>query len=474
MEIEVAQVFAPIFQFRHRFVFLNTGRLGGKTHIASQIVFSLIASNENRDVIFCRDAYSDLEKTSYQNIKNFIISKGFESGFDFKKEPLRIINKFTNGTIYFEGIGGADTSRTRSFTPSNPLIAIIYDELQEARSQESIEQANASFRRYLDKEHGVIMHLFNPPPVNSHWINIYWNLKKQDRDWLCIKSDYRDIAKFVSDLDLKEILKMKHQDPDRYKWLYLGETGGGFGSVYPQFRREKHLIPYMKLIEQYGYTEGSGMSEEAKCLRFGQRIHALVIGGDGAVTHDATSFNANFLMQDGRMIVAEPFHYDPQKSGQRSSYELMPYILKWLDYLDKRYQLLAQRIPIIFSIDSASTELIRMVRFNLDDRYQVYSYGKQTVLDMVGVVQTSFAKNMVLIMDFGGIMDWVSGRFMKGEQPLVVALENLIWNDKQTGFDPSVPNDASDSETYAINFIYRNPQNLYPIQVYNNNKQDFY
>lgn len=474
MQLEVAKVFAPVFQWKHRFVMLSTGRLGGKTHVASQIVFVLSMSHPKRDVIFCRDAYSDLEKTSYQNIKNFIISQGLESSFDFKREPLRIYNKITEGTIYFEGIGGSDTSRTRSFTPTHPLIAIIYDELQESRTQESIEQANASFRRFLDTSMGVVVHMFNPPSANSHWINTYWNLKRQDPDWLCIKSDYRDIAKFLSDLDLKEVLKMKYDDPDRYNYLYLGQSGGGFGAVYPQFRREKHFIPYMKVIEEFGFTGGSPMNEEAKCLRFGQRIHAVIIGGDGAVTHDATSFNVNFLMQDGRQVVGEPFHYDPKKSGQRSSYELMPYILKWLNYIDQRYQILAQNIPIIFSVDSASTELIRMIRFHLDDRYQVYSYGKQTVLDMVGVVQTVLAKNMVIVMDFGGIMDWVTGRFVKGEHPLVVALENLIWNEKQTGFDPIVPNDASDSETYAINFTFRNPHNLYPIQIYNSNRQDFY
>jgi hypothetical protein len=128
----------------------------------------------------------------------------------------------------------------------------------------------------------------------------------------------------------------------------------------------------------------------------------------------------------------------------------------------------------MFSVDSASTELVRMLRYHLTDRYDVYSYGKQTILDMVGVVQSTLARNVIYIMDVKGYYNYIDNRFVYEENPLVIALENLIWNESQTKYEPTVPNDASDAMTYAINQIFRNVNNLYYLQVYNENRKDFY
>jgi hypothetical protein len=209
-------------------------------------------------------------------------------------------------------------------------------------------------------------------------------------------------------------------------------------------------------------------------MRFGQRIQALIIGGDGAVTHDATVFVPMALMANGQMVCLEPFYYDPQKSGQKGSMELLPSITRWLSFLDKRYQLISQQKPIIFSIDSASTELIRVLRYSLDPSIEIYEYGKQTILDMVGVVQDALARNMIYIMDFNGYKNWTTNDFVSETHPLVVAIENLIWNEKQTGYDASVPNDASDAFTYAVNQVFRNPHALRILQLYNENRQTFY
>jgi hypothetical protein len=93
---------------------------------------------------------------------------------------------------------------------------------------------------------------------------------------------------------------------------------------------------------------------------------------------------------------------------------------------------------------------------------------------MTGVVQSALARNVVYIMDYKGYYNYLNDQFAYGDHPLVVALENLIWNDSQTHYDPSVPNDASDALTYGLNQIFRNVNNLYPLQVYNENRKDFY
>ena len=68
--------------------------------------------------------------------------------------------------------------------------------------QESLEQASSSFRRFLDVDKGVMIHIFNPQPQNNHWLNKFWTQKEKDTDWLCIHSTYMDIVDFINDLDL--------------------------------------------------------------------------------------------------------------------------------------------------------------------------------------------------------------------------------------------------------------------------------
>lgn len=473
MKLTIASPFRELFTSTKHFFFLRGGRSSGKTTVTFQYIPQATYRYQERDIVVCRDSYSDLIDSTYSGIKKFIYDNHIEKDFEFRTSPIRIYNITTKCNMYFLGIGGADKDRTKSFEPEHKLSVVVVEELQQVKDRENLEQAMSSFRRHLDSDVSKVVHIYNPPAQNSHWTNIYWNFKKQDIDWVCINSDYRQIVKFLNDIDLKEILKMKIADEPRYRWMYLGETGGGFGSIYPEFKRAKHFRPYMELLERFGNTRGLNINDESKRLRFGVSVQSIVIGVDGAVTHDATCAVPLFLMTNGQIVVPEIFYHDPLKDGQKSSAELLPYIQKWLYELEHKY-FINSNVPVLFSVDSAASELIRMLRYHLPERYDVYEYGKQTIMDMVGVMQTALSRNMCYFMDFGGIFNYTQNHFVHCESPLVVALENLIWNDAQTGYDKSVPNDASDALTYGINQIFRNLHNLYSLQVYNENRKDFY
>lgn len=474
MKLVVSKPFQEIYQFKHRLLVLNSGRIGGKSYALADLVVYLSHTQKERDIVLCRNSYSDLETSTYAQVIKSISGHNMSHLYTIKKDPLKIIHRNGN-VIYFEGIGGSDKDRTRGFVPEHKLSLIGYDELQQVRDEESLIQSNASFRRYMDTEKGIIAHVFNPPPQNSHWINLAWKRWKQDSDYLCIKTSYKDIMRFINDMDLRDILKMKIQDYDRYLNVYEGVPGGGFGSVYPQFKRDKHYVPYMKVIEQFGLTEGMPLDERQKKIRFGQMIHAIVIGGDGAVNQDCTSFQPFALMRDGHMIRLEVYHYDPKLNGQKSSYELIPSIQRWWDHLNRNYQITGNAIPIYWAIDYSATELIRMLRISFDNRHEIYAYTKkQSIIDMVGVMQSSLASNSIIVMNFGGYTEWTTNKFIKGDDPLVIALENLVWNDKQTGYESSVPNDDSDAATYGVNFIKRNPENIMTILSYNNSRKEYY
>jgi hypothetical protein len=91
---------------------------------------------------------------------------------------------------------------------------------------------------------------------------------------------------------------------------------------------------------------------------------------------------------------------------------------------------------------------------------------------MVAVVQSTISQNVIYVVDYEGTKDYILNKFVKRDNPLAEQLENLIWNEKQNGYDSIVPNDATDAFTYAVNTYFKNPDNLHWIE--NIKRQDFY
>lgn len=460
MEIEVASVFGSVLNFSKRFVLIRSGRAGGKSTFTAQLIVALTQAFRNRDVIICRDNYSDLENSSYQELLQQIEGMGLSGEYNAKKDPLRI-ECMSGGNIYFLGIGGADTSRTRSFKTPHKCIAIIFEELQQVRDQESYEQAQASFRRLLDTKVGMMVHLYNPMPSNSHWLNIFWNLKENDADWSCIWSSYKDVAKFLSDMDLKEIIKMKLYDFERYKWMYLGKTTGGFGSVYNEFKPEKHLI-----------------SREMAGVKFGQNtIVGIIVGVDTAVTHDKVAYVPLLLLNNGQCVVSgrDMFIHDPISMGQYGSAELIPHIQKWYGRLNSTYGIDKNNLPILMVVDSAGTELIKLLRYHMPANVNVMPFNKPTIVNMVDNVKGVLARNMVYIINDGWHQTTVGDKVM--ENQLAKELSQLEWKqNKDTSmpmtYNPAIPNDVCDAFTYAVNMWFKNPKNLYFIAK--TKRKDYY
>ena len=100
----------------------------------------------------------------------------------------------------------------------------------------------------------------------------------------------------------------------------MGKTGGGFGSVYPQFKRSKHLLPYDKLVEKFGRN----------------KIMSVIVGGDNAVSRDATCLCPIAIFENGQCCVLDVFYHDPKTDGDLSVSELIPYMQKWLVELEKK------------------------------------------------------------------------------------------------------------------------------------------
>lgn len=266
---------------------------------------------------------------------------------------------------------------------------------------------------------------------------------------------------FLNDRDIKEILKVERENKTYYDYMYMGIPSGAEGSVYPMFRKDKHVIT----PQQWEMIKSSGLTPKA-----------IIIGGDGAVTRDSTAFTPQILLNNGQTVIGPIFYHNPKHDGVIGYHQLVKdYLLKWFNGVLKMFNAYtmdeineARRrgiqltiLPVYMRIDSAAPDLIRECQFFMSDRADIAAINKKTILEMVSVVQNSLCGEKVYIIDYGGYFSYGRNQWIQTEVNLLAEqLSMLIWNEKQTGYDPIVPNDVADSFTYGDFFWYQNIENI--------------
>jgi hypothetical protein len=395
-EVRMPLAFKKIIECDKRNVIIPAGRDAGKTINVTILGALTMAKDPSVDGAVARASYGSMRDTLYNEMQGVIDSiPAFDGLFQFGKSPLKMSRIDGGGTIYFTGIGGSNYSRTKGFKPMNRLGFVILDELQELKSERSLNEAIASFRRRYSPN-CRIYYLFNPPPQEAHWINQWLAKKKRDPDYAVFELSWQDITPFLSDYDIKEILKTKADDPEYYDWFYMGKATGGFGSVYPMLRKERHVISPSDLGKVLGSL----------------RVSALIIGGDGAVTRDSTAFSAGLLFENGQCVVLTPFVHDPKVNGVLGYHTLVKeYVSRWFWDIVSQYHLghlqgqqpspFFREVPCFMSIDQAAPDLVNECRFFLSDRIDINPTSKGTVMEMVASVQSALSRGMVYFLDEG-------------------------------------------------------------------------
>lgn len=443
------------------------GRVAGKTDLAHILSLLLMLNYPYSDGICGRVSYGSMADSCFAEMQSLIEGLDILKGeFTYRKQPLRIERRNDAGTMYFIGYGGADTDRTKGLKTKHKVKFVILEETQQLKSKRNYDEAMASFRRNFGANVKVFI-LGNPPPQEAHWFNVFVRECMNDPDWLVQEMSYLDIIPFLNDYDLREILKTKINNPEYYKWFYLGQTTGGFGSVYPMYRKDKYVITpqAFDLIKD----------------RLNLKVVGCVIGADGAVNNDKTAFTPLILLNNGQAIIGPVFCHDPTKDSVIGYHQLVKdHVVRWFNDLCKRFHLgtreeqrinpYTQLVPIYMRIDSAAPDLVQECRFYFGDRINVAPIRKSTILEMVGVMQSAICNNQFFTIDYGGHYDYYKNTFVKDSVDLIsYELTALIWNDKQNGYDPIVPNDIADSLTYAVLFWYGNNENIHYFDIVKQN-----
>lgn len=228
------------------------------------------------------------------------------------------------------------------------------------------------------------------------------------------------------------------------KWI-LGKWVRAEGLVFPLFRREKHYMKPAEFAQRYGR----------------RRIVYVFFGTDGANTNDATSIQPLAIMDNGIGVRLQPFYHDPKRNGQLSNEQLIPHILQYFEDLESEYHFRRMGTQFYTPVDAAAADLSLTLSYHLPDYYHVFSFTKKNIMQTTDIVNNAFARNALVILDFGGYQNYVRGQFEEGEDRLVTDLELMVWDKDNQKYDPSVPNDCADAFRYAVCAYYTNPDNLW-------------
>ncbi|GEN30245.1 phage terminase large subunit [Cerasibacillus quisquiliarum] len=240
---EVNPAFKSVWTSNKPYNILKGGRNSFKSSvIALKLVYMMlqyIRKGEKANVVVLRKVASTIRDSVYNKIQwaigkfGFTVVAGNESG-DFKATvaPFKITHNATGSTFYFYGLDQFEKLKSNDI---NDIIAVWYEESAEFENQEEFDQTNVTFMRQVHELAPFVQFFwsYNPPRNPYSWINEWSDSMIGEDDYLVHHSSYQDDELgFVTEQMLADIERIKRNDYDYYRYLYLGEPVGLGTNVY--------------------------------------------------------------------------------------------------------------------------------------------------------------------------------------------------------------------------------------------------
>jgi PBSX family phage terminase large subunit len=263
MEIEWAKwskiinkSFLPLTKNTDRFLILYGSRGSSKTDYASkQLIFNCLTHSYFKCILY-RKNYNTIHESSYETVKQNILSLGLESLFEFRTSPLQIICK--NGNRFIAR-GGDDSQALKSIkdpttvwyeedVPNESDFATISLTLRSSKAEyiqeiftinpqiEGNPTDNWFYKRFFENESELSFRRKTKVEVENRSIEYYYTVHH---------STYKD-NKWLKDEVKAQIEDYKRTDPYLYSVYGLGlwtqkETGG---NVWKHFNAGIHVGSY--------------------------------------------------------------------------------------------------------------------------------------------------------------------------------------------------------------------------------------
>lgn len=396
---EVNPAFRSVWTSNKPYNILRGGRNSFKSSvIALKLVYMMlqyIRKGEKANVVVLRKVASTIRDSVYNKIQwaigkfGFTVVAGNESG-DFKATvaPFKITHNSTGSSFYFYGLDQFEKLKSNDI---NDIIAVYYEEAAEFDSIEEFDQTNVTFMRQVHDLAPFVQFFwsYNPPRNSFAWINEWSDSLVGESDYLVHDSSYKDDELgFVTDQMLADIERIKRNDYDYYRYLYLGEPVGLGTEVYN-----------MNLFKPI--TE----------LPSDDRVIGLYYSIDGGHSVSATTFGCFGLTAKRNVILLNTYYYSPAgRVNKKAPSDLAKDLNTFIKKTSTQQQWQNARI-MNRTIDSAEAALRN--QYYADFKQHLNPVAKKKKIDMI-----DYPTNLL-----------AQGRFYYLEKPYPINMQHADSND---------------------------------------------
>ncbi|WP_342505877.1 PBSX family phage terminase large subunit [Sporosarcina sp. FSL K6-2383] len=292
--------FKPVWKTKKPYNILRGGRNSFKSSvIALQLVYMMlgyIRKGEKANVVVIRKVGNTIRDSVYLKMQWALGKFDILNQFKCTVAPFKITHIGTGSTFYF--YGSDDFAKLKSNDIGN-IIAVWYEEAAEFGGPEEFDQTNVTFMRQKHElaSFVAIFWSYNPPRNPYHWINEWSDGMVGEDDYLVHHSSYKDDELgFVTEQMLADIERIKKNDFDYYRYIYLGEPVGLGNNVY-----------------------NINLFKPLKELPSDDRIIGLYYSIDGGHAQSATTYGFYGLTAKGNVILLNTYYYSPAGKANKKA-----------------------------------------------------------------------------------------------------------------------------------------------------------
>lgn len=344
------------------YIVCNGGRGSFKSSVISlklvTMMMQYIQQGHRVNIIAIRENQNYLRDSVYNQILWAMNILHVSSEFKTRVSPLTITHVQSGSTFYFYGAN--DPMKLKSNIVGN-VIAVWYEEFANLKNVDVYDQSIPTFiRQKPDYVKACKVFIsYNPPRNPYSWVNEWITDKENDPDYFVDHSTYQDDELgFTTEQQLKLINRYKENDPDYYRWLYLGEAVGLGTNVYN-----------MKLFKQVDHIPSD------------EYITDMFYGMDVGFMVSATACVAAAFTNKYNLYVVDTFYYDPTKYVRKlSASEQAKEVHEFIQQTTDKYGI----YPTNETIDSADGGLYTQYWQMYDTQWnKVHKLSEPAMIDRV-------------------------------------------------------------------------------------------
>lgn len=268
----VNENFLPVLLSNRPYNVLKGGRNSFKSSVIAiklaYILLRYLKAGEKANVVVIRKVAKTIRDSVFLKMQWALGLFGLSDRFKATVSPFKIQDSSTGSCIYF--YGQDDFQKLKSNDIGN-IVAVWYEEAAEFSNKEDFDQSNVTFMRQKHDRAKFVQFFwsYNPPRNPYSWINEWAEELKDNENYLVHSSSYLDDKLgFVTEQMLEDIRRIKENDYDYYRYIYLGEPVGLGTNVYNMelFRSATEVPSDERVIGQFFAVDSGHQQSATTCL----------------------------------------------------------------------------------------------------------------------------------------------------------------------------------------------------------------